>query len=247
MQEGLRHLGISRVELLVCPLSDPPSNDARSWLADFWKGEFAARLTHLVAIERVGPSHTLESLAGEPRNGPSARETFERETPLESRDVCHNMRGMNIDRWTAPLHRLFEVASGLAPRVKTIGIGDGGNELGMGSIPWETLHRAIAIGPAAKTACRIPADFPLVAGTSNWGAYALAAAVGAMAGIPESAVRRGSAHELSLVESLVENAGAVDGVSKKRQPTVDGISSETYAKMVDEIEEAAWGTVCDLG
>ena len=62
------------------------------------------------------------------------RARFERDVPPEHRDVCHNMRGRDITAWTAPAHLLFESVAKTRPDVRTIGIGDGGNELGMGSL-----------------------------------------------------------------------------------------------------------------
>ena len=59
--------------------------------------------------------------------------------------------------------------------VTTIGIGDGGNEIGMGSIPWEILRSAITVGPAALVPCRTATDFTLLAGVSDRAGDALAA------------------------------------------------------------------------
>jgi hypothetical protein len=57
----------------------------------------------------------------------------------------------------------------------TIGIGDGGNEIGMGKLPWETIRRNVPQG--GLVACRVPTDYLIVCGVSNWGAYALGAGV----------------------------------------------------------------------
>ena len=50
----------------------------------------------------------------------------------------------------------------------TIGIGDGGNEIGMGKIPHETIVKNIPNGDLIH--CRVPTDHLIVAGVSNWGA-----------------------------------------------------------------------------
>src|SRR5262249_7186418 len=59
------------------------------------------RLTHLTSIERPGPSHTLESLGKQARRGGAPVERFDREVPSEVRNICHNMRGLSINGWTA--------------------------------------------------------------------------------------------------------------------------------------------------
>jgi hypothetical protein len=102
------------------------------------------------------------------------------------------MRGEPIDAHTAPLHLLFEGAKGQSDKVakgmaaatapdfshsshfshfshsvSTIGIGDGGNEIGMGLFPWPALHPLIAGQHGRRIACRIATDWTIIAGTSN--------------------------------------------------------------------------------
>jgi len=192
-------------------------------------------LTHLVAIERAGPSHTLASLKAQQRHGAAPVALFEREVPPEDRDVCHNMRGLSIDAWTAPLHRLFEAVGGRAPRIETIGLADGGNEIGAGSVPWEVLREAIAQGPAGRVACRIATDHLLLAGVSNWAAYALAGSVAALGGHPGFVAEWNVNRQRLLIETLVREGGAVDGVTRTRQATVDGLPLETYLSTMNEI------------
>ena len=62
--------------------------------------------------------------------------------------------------------------------VATVGIGDGGNELGMGSLHADIV-RTINLGE--QIGCVVPSDAPLVASVSNWGGYALSCAVAALA------------------------------------------------------------------
>ena len=85
------------------------------------------------------------------------------------------MRGIDVTPLVSPAHRLFEVAPRWSPPVTTIGIGDGGNEIGMGKIPWQVIRRNIPRG--GLVACRVPADHLIVCGVSNWGAYGLGAGV----------------------------------------------------------------------
>ena len=81
-----------------------------------------------------------------------------------------------IDDSTAPLHLIFEHARRQRPSLKTIGIGDGGNEIGMARSTWEDRGGRTGGDAAPWIPCRIATDWNVIAGTSNWSAFALAAA-----------------------------------------------------------------------
>src|SRR5579862_4933898 len=100
-----------------------------NWADDFFTWETNSQLTHLIAIERVGPSHDEESLSRQLRLGQPPRSEFVTAVAPEHRNRCHNMRGAVIDASTAPLHALFEVGPRHLTDLRTIGIGDGGNEI----------------------------------------------------------------------------------------------------------------------
>jgi hypothetical protein len=211
-----------------CPATD-------GWVDAFLLSDFGRRLTHLVAIERCGPSHTLASLAAQPRSGAPPLEEFQRLVPPQSRNICHNMRGLDITRHTAKTHRLFEAVAARRPEIVTIGIGDGGNELGMGRIAWETLVEAIATGPAPRIACRIATQHLMIAGVSNWGGYALGLTVCHLRGQGRLAESWTPAGEQRLIEHLVREAGAVDGVTRRREPTVDGLPLDAYLSVLEDL------------
>jgi hypothetical protein len=149
------------------------------------------------------------------------------------------MRGAVIDLCTAPIHRLFEAAATRRPDVKTIGIADGGNEIGMGGVAWEVLRQAIALGPAGQIACRIATDYLVLAGISNWGAYALAVSVAILRNRADLIATWNADSQRKLIESLVRDAGAVDGVSGLNQTTVDGLPLEDYLQTLTAICGAA--------
>lgn len=207
-----------------------PPWDAKTdrWLEQFFAEGPGPRLTHLIAIERAGPSHTLESFEMQSRAAPAPRERFLAEVPAEARNRCHNMRGQSINGLTAKTHRLFEWVSEKHLPITTIGIGDGGNEIGMGRFAWEWLVEASGGGPAGRIACRIATDFTLLSGVSNWAAYALALAVCRLRG--QAALGRdwSSANQRELIEAMVQKAGAVDGLTLRREATVDGLPLETF-------------------
>ena len=201
---------------------------AASWRSEFLRNEVRQNLTHLIAIERVGPSHTADSLARQSRSAEIPLQRFVDCVPQEHRDCCHNMRGENIDRFAGDLHCLFEEIAKVQPEVKTIGIGDGANEIGMGAVPWEELERRLSGEQSARVPCRIATDWNIVAGTSNWGGYALAAAVALLRGQVSVIAPFDSRQQQTVLEAMVEHGPAVDGVTKRREATVDGLPFLTY-------------------
>ena len=235
---GCRRWGLPAECLHEMPL-ELPTAKAAAWTQGFLDGPFGRQLTHLLAIERCGPSHTLASMTAQRRAGPPPVEEFERTVPPGDRDVYHNMRGLPLDAHTAKTHLLLEQAASRQPRITTIGIGDGGNELGMGSFPWETVARAVGTSPAPRIVCRIAADLPLLAGVSNWAGYALGLAV--------CQLRLGSvpptwtAEVLRLLLETLVQAGAVDGVTRRPEATVDGLPLEEYLRHFAAIRAAVVG------
>jgi hypothetical protein len=127
-----------------------------------------------------------------------------------------NMRGLDIGGWTAPLDELF-----LAGPWDTIAVGDGGNEIGMGAIPRSLIGTHIEHGELI--ACVTAARHLIVAGVSNWGAYALIGALAAlradwrepMLGCLDESLDR------AVLERTVTEGPAVDGVSRVQEATVD--------------------------
>lgn len=199
-----------------------------AWFDQFVDSDRGSELTHLVAVERVGPSHDEDSLPRQSRTGPVPLAEFLAAVSPEHRNRCHNARGKLIDDSTAPLHVLFEHGLRRRPGLKTIGIGDGGNEIGMGAIPWEDLARRIGGEAPASIPCRIATDWNLVAGTSNWGAFALAAATLLLKNRVDALVPFDEDFHRRLLEQMVAHGPAVDGMTRCREATVDGLPFATY-------------------
>jgi D-glutamate cyclase len=220
-------------EIVEMPFGEPAF---MTWIDLFFDAHVARGLTHLVSIERAGPSHTNESISE--RESPVVAEQFEREVPPEHRDKHHNMRGKVIDECTPPAGRIFDRIAVRRLSITTIGIGDGGNEIGMGKFPWSVLREAIRTGPAAFTACRIATDYSIVAGISNWGGYALGLAVATIARRSDLISTWTRATQQALIERIVA-AGAVDGVSKQRTYSVDGVSLDEYLAIFESLREVA--------
>ncbi|MGD9646152.1 MAG: glutamate cyclase domain-containing protein [Pirellulales bacterium] len=236
LEAGCDELGLSRAAIDEMPLAAEFADPTPAlWTTRWLRGPTGSRLTHLVAIERAGPSHTRQSLEEQPRDGvPAPIARFEQLVPSDDRDECHNMRGLSIDTVTAPTHLLFEAVASRSRRVTTVGMADGGNELGCGAILWEEIVAALGPEPGARIACRIATDHLLLAGVSDWAAYATCVAIAERRG------RRGALAELTcarqgrLLAALVE-AGAVDGCTARREASVDGLAPREYLAPLAEL------------
>jgi len=198
------------------------------WIEAFYTTGPGRSLTHLIAVERVGPSHTVASLRLQARAGAAPIARFEAVVPEAHRNRCHNMRGVDIEEYTAPMHRLFEELERYHPGAATIGIGDGANEIGMGSIPWEELARRLDGEFSARIPCRIATRWNIIAGTSNWGASALAAALLVCRGEAEVLRPLDRRQQQHVLEQMVQHGPAVDGMTGRQEATVDGLPFLTY-------------------
>jgi hypothetical protein len=226
LQAGLKACRLEdRVQVLTLPSPQRPWATflEKGWLP-FVRDNF--RATHLLAIERVGPSHTSNSIqrqlgAGEPLLD------FLHEVPPQNHNRCHTMRGFDITDRMSPAHLLFETVATM-PGLVTIGIGDGGNEIGMGKIGWDVIRRNISGG--GKVACRVPTEHLIVAGVSNWGAYGVAAGVWQLVGRHCPPDLFDPRREQELLQIMVKHGPLVDGVTGLPTPTVDGLTWEQYAE-----------------
>jgi hypothetical protein len=196
---------------------------------------FSAPLTHLLALERVGPSHTPRSVQAQKGATSEVLADFQKEVPPTRRDRCQSMRGVDLTDRISPAHLLFEAAATHEPPMRTVGVGDGGNEIGMGKIPWDVVRRNIPNG--GPITCRVAVDHLVVAGVSNWGAYALAAGVRMLRGVDHDAALFDPAREQELLQLMIYAGPLVDGVTGKREATVDGLPFERSADVLRGLEK----------
>lgn len=158
-------------------------------------------LTHLIAIER--PSQASDG-------------------------AYYSMRGEVLTPYVSNTDYLFHKAK--LHGIETIGIGDGGNEIGMAIVKKDIE----AYVPKGKQICATTeVDFLIIAGVSNWGAYGICGALSIELKknlLPENQV------EKKLLEEIV-SVGAVDGFAKIPIMKVDGIDLEGNLKILSEIRE----------
>ncbi len=136
-------------------------------------------------------------------------------------DTYLNMRDADITPQTARVDYLFEAG------IPSVGIGDGGNEIGMGNL--------VEVIPTVERLPQSPAitkvDKLVIASVSNWGGYGVVAALSRLAGrnlLPSVD------HETRLIHRMVE-IGVVDGTTGKAVPTVDDFTTEENGEVLQQL------------
>jgi hypothetical protein len=137
----------------------------------------------------------------------------------------YNARGSSVAAINAPLDGLFlRRRSGAV----TIGVGDGGNEIGMGRVR-ARVKRDVPHG--AKIASVVRTDHLIVAGTSNWGAWGVVAHLGLAT---DRALLHTPAEEARLTRAMVR-AGAVDGLTGAARPSVDDLPLGLHQALLETL------------
>jgi hypothetical protein len=123
--------------------------------------------------------------------------------------------------------------------VFTLGIGDGGNEIGFGRV----AEAVRGIQPAGRV-CKCPCgqgvatvtgtDVLLSAAVSNWGAYGVAAALAALERRPE--ILHSADDEDRMLLACVA-AGGFDGAYARQVPMVDGTSQRVQTSLITMLHE----------
>ncbi len=133
-----------------------------------------------------------------------------------------NMSGSCVSRFTAAIDVLFNAA--YKEGIKTIGLFDGGNEIGGGIIPRNHTIKSLTNTPSASVT-----SYAVVAATSTWAALGLVASV---------CIRTSRSDLLPTVSATLEwtdlllKLGVVDGVTKRCATSTDGFDvSVTVQKL----------------
>jgi D-glutamate cyclase len=139
-------------------------------------------------------------------------------------------RHYNVSGREIPAHlvargdALFEEANRRG--ILTIGFGDGGNELGMGRLA-SVVAETVPHGD--RVASVIPAQITVAGCISNWGAYAVAAAVSAAANAPEILQQI----EIERIIARCVDLGAIDGLTARPDSLVDGTPTVLNRYVID--------------
>jgi len=188
----------------------------RSRAAALWIGRrFRRPPQAVVAVEKLGPN---------------------------IRGVAHTAGGLDVTAAQARTDVLFAAARRRGSL--TVGVGDRGNEVGFGAAADRLAAAGIIKGcacPCASTiACTVEADRPVAAATSNWGAYGTAAALAILRGDPR--LLHAPAAEAAMLEACVR-AGAVDGITRRPVPTVDGLPLAAQVALVRRLQVLVRGAL----
>lgn len=176
-------------------------------------------------------------------NGPSVRCVFSGEHILEyDPDLLvyierigraedgkyYNMRGEDVSSVTIPLDDAAFLA--LERNIPVLAVGDGGNEAGMGNFRGDL---AVLLPSYAPCLSVVEASVALPVDVSDWGGYALASLL---------SLRREEwigpeEDEIDAMLNAMVSRGAVDGVTRRREPTVDDFPLEEHRRIVRSLRE----------
>jgi hypothetical protein len=134
-----------------------------------------------------------------------------------------NRHGTDISEHTARLDDLMH-----APGAVSIGVGDGGNEIGMGGV---ATYINEELGHAS--ACATATDHLVLADVSNWGAYGLLAYLSRLSDRDLLPTNDEARSALEIMASM----GAVNAASGLPEPAVDGFTSDEEAALLDSLRE----------
>lgn len=133
----------------------------------------------------------------------------------------YNMRGESISKNTACFDTFMNLSD-----CPTIAIGDGGNEIGMGNVA-AALEKLDIV--ASVTGC----DELIVSDVSNWGAYGIISFLS----VWNNRDLLGEIEPLEILRYISE-LGAVDGVTRVRQLTEDGLDASVGKSILQELRQA---------
>ena len=163
----------------------------------------------------------------------AARAMISVEKPSPTRDgTCRTGSGFDFTDFVGKVGPYIDEARRRG--VLTIGIADGGNEVGMGKIA-DTVRRIVPTGEIMGAV--LDTDILVVATISNWGAYAVEACLAAALHLPEAL--HPLAMERRVVEASVE-VGMVDPTTGLAHGWVDGtppICSESILELLRNMVE----------
>ena len=148
-----------------------------------------------------------------------------------SKGFYHTALGADMSASVAKVDILFDMLT--EDGRPTIGIGDYGNEIGLGSVI-EAVRRIAYAADKCNCPCQggiattVRAKIPLVAAISNWGASGIAACLAAL--LNDFSIFHDEQIERRMIEQCCL-AGSCDGATARPSFSVDGISIEGHVAM----------------
>lgn len=149
-----------------------------------------------------------------------------------ARGVYHMVGGTDLSGTVGKGQAAFEEAGRRA--ISRIGIGDRGNELGLGPIA-EVARGLLPFGTDCGCPChggvadQTQSDLAVPAVVSNWGAYGVATCLAAL--VEKQALLHSPMLERQLLDTAMREGG-VDGMSGRAIAAADGVGAEVNASVV---------------
>jgi hypothetical protein len=192
-------------------------------LADLISGDYRVLGLSQTNVEQA----TREARAALAELSPAAVVSIER-PGLTDDGRYYNMRGVDITEQCGVFDPFVTEC-----RCPTIGVGDGGNEIGMGKV-------RDAVASLSIRGAVTPCDELVVADVSNWGAYGLILFLGQWAG-KDLLAEQAPLEVLEYLSSL----GSVDGVTGENTLTEDGMPADEGLALIEELRLLAEGALID--
>ena len=137
--------------------------------------------------------------------------------------LYRNMRDLDISEHTAKIDLLFGMHK------QTIGIGDGGNEIGMGNLKTEIKDSDTLVNyPVTSQTSNL-----IISSVSNWGGLGLVAALSLKTGLNLLPSESEHSHSITSIVDM----GAVDGVSGSKDYLVDGFSIADNLMVLNKLND----------
>jgi hypothetical protein len=152
---------------------------------------------------------------------------------VNEKGIQHTASGKELKGPQAKTQKLW--AQAREHGILTVGIGDNGNEVGLGKLR-DSIRKNKKFGAECICGCgggiaaAEDADVAVIAAVSNWGAYGVAACMAAALQIPYL-IHNGEIEERMIRECV--GAGAFDGRTALPVMAVDGMPSKIHSHIVD--------------
>jgi hypothetical protein len=164
-----------------------------------------------------------------------------------AKGVIHNARGMDTTEHMAKLDEAVKLCQ--ESNIVTIGVGDGGNEVGMGLIK-DTVRETVPFGARCSCPCQggiapeVATDVLVTASVSNWGCYGIAACLAALHNQPD-ALHDEAMERRTLREAA--DSGLIDGNTGYIDPGADGIPAQSHAAIITLLRQLVTAAVSPYG
>lgn len=221
MLHTLRGIGLN-----VLPFESAQKYERVATIVEFPKGKEKERSKELIEEFKPKAVISIERI-GKNRKG-----------------IYHNMAGLDISECTAEIDVLIEEAKN--QKILTVGIGDGGNEIGMGKVI-KTVRKEVAYGERCQCPCKggiacvTETDILVAASVSNWGAHGIAAV---LAGKNKNMdILHDRAYEIRAMRECVDAGGV--GMNGSPYPGLfcDDLPDTLHAQLVEFLRYSVKGAL----